>query len=222
MTVGTIIGVAANAGPRGPSLAPLPPAGDLNLSQFIINDMVMEIKRILLDESLPPDNMSARSATEIVERMKELAQNMGSAFGRLIDEVLIPIDEVTLAVLNERGVIDFPLKVDGREVKAVPTSPLAMAQNMDEVESIVNYAQLMSLMGGQGTVALDDEVIPDYVGDAMGVPAQVRRTQDARAAKLQELHEQQMIGMAAQTAMESASKGPPPPNATVTPMKVAA
>ena len=28
----------------------------------------------MLDESLPPDNMSARSATEIVERMKELSK----------------------------------------------------------------------------------------------------------------------------------------------------
>ncbi len=52
-----------------------------------INDLVANIKRILLDESLPPDNMSARSATEIVERMKELAQNLGSAFGRLINEL---------------------------------------------------------------------------------------------------------------------------------------
>ena len=30
----------------------------------------MNIKKTLLDDTLPPDNMSARSATEIVERMK--------------------------------------------------------------------------------------------------------------------------------------------------------
>ena len=35
--------------------------------------------------------MSARSATEVVQRMKELATNLGSAFGRLITEALIPI-----------------------------------------------------------------------------------------------------------------------------------
>ena len=35
--------------------------------------------------------MSARSATEIVERMKELAQNLGAAFGRLITETMVPI-----------------------------------------------------------------------------------------------------------------------------------
>ena len=40
----------------------------------------MNIKKTLLDDTLPPDNMSTRSATEIVERMKELAQNLGLCF----------------------------------------------------------------------------------------------------------------------------------------------
>ena len=88
---GAIIPVARNGGPQGESLKALPRAGDFNLSQLVINDLVQNIKRILLDESLPPDNMSARSATEVVERMKELSQNLGSAFGRLINETLIPV-----------------------------------------------------------------------------------------------------------------------------------
>ena len=82
---GAIIPVARNGGSQGEALKPLPRAGDFNVSQIIINDLRANIKRTLLDESLPPDNMSARSATEVVERMKELAQNLGSAFGRLIN-----------------------------------------------------------------------------------------------------------------------------------------
>jgi hypothetical protein len=78
---GAIIPVARNGGSQGPALLPLPRSGDFNVSQLVINDLRSNVKRILLDESLPPDNMSARSATEIVERMKELAQNLGSAFG---------------------------------------------------------------------------------------------------------------------------------------------
>ncbi len=53
----------------------------------------------ILDEALPPDNMSARSATEVVERMKELSQNLGSAFGRLINETMIPLVEKILQVM---------------------------------------------------------------------------------------------------------------------------
>jgi hypothetical protein len=207
---GTIIGVAANAGPRGPSLAPLPLGGDMQMNQIIINDLVMSIKRILLDESLPPDSASARSATEIIERMKELAQNMGSAFGRLIDEVLIPVVQITLMVLDEGGVIQLPLKVNGREIKAVPVSPLAMAQNMDEVENTFQFANMMSLLGNKGhpeVIFTDD--LPDWLGDHMGVPEKVRRTPQDREAKLGEMQEQQKQAMVAQVAMDAASKAKP-------------
>ena len=62
---GAIIPVARNGGPQGESLRPLPRSGDANLSQFTSNDLIASIKTIMLDESLPPDNMSARSATEV-------------------------------------------------------------------------------------------------------------------------------------------------------------
>ncbi|NIR25506.1 MAG: phage tail protein, partial [Gammaproteobacteria bacterium] len=70
---GAVIGVARNGGPQGASLAPLPRAGDFNVSQIVMNDLRMNIKKILMDDTLPPDNMSARSATEIAERSRELA-----------------------------------------------------------------------------------------------------------------------------------------------------
>jgi predicted DNA-binding protein len=103
----------------------------------VINDLQQNIKRILLDESLPPDNMSARSATEVVERMKELSQNLGSAFGRLINETMIPLVEKILQVMDDRGLIDMPLRVNGLEVRVMPTSPLAMSQNMEEIQNIM-------------------------------------------------------------------------------------
>jgi len=46
---GAIIPVARNGGPQGPALQSLPRSGDFNVSQLIINDMVQNIKRILLD-----------------------------------------------------------------------------------------------------------------------------------------------------------------------------
>ncbi len=50
---GAIIPVARNGGPQGPALLALPRSGDFNVSQLIINDMVQNIKRILLDECQP-------------------------------------------------------------------------------------------------------------------------------------------------------------------------
>ena len=183
---GSIIPVARNGGNQGDALKPLPRAGDFNVSQLVINDMKMNIQKILLDESLPPDNMSARSATEVVERMKELSQNLGSAFGRLINETMVPIVQRTLGVMDERGFIDLPLKINGLEVKVQPISPLAQAQHMEEINSIVQYIQLVSPLGAEGQYAVDTSSLIDYLGDKLGVPSDVRNNAAKRAYLIEE------------------------------------
>jgi hypothetical protein len=202
---GAIIPVARNGGPQGESLKPLPRSGDFNVSQIVLNDLRMNIKKVLLDESLPPDNMSARSATEVVERMKELAQNLGSAFGRLINETMIPIVTRILDVIDNRGLINLPLKVNGLEVRVVPVSPLANAQYMEEISSATQWMQIaqgMAQAGGQeALLAIDTTAMIDWIGDKLGVPATVRRSTDERAQIMEEM--QNRMQAAAQAAEQS-------------------
>ena len=207
---GAIIPVARNGGPQGPALSPLPRAGDFNVSQIVITDLRANVKRILLDESLPPDNMSARSATEIVERMKELAQNLGSAFGRLINETMIPIVSKILEVMDERGMIDMPLRVNGLEVRVVPVAPLAMAQNMEEINAIMQYMQITQGLGSDGQLAVKTDILVDYLGDKLGVPASVRNTAAERAVLMEEArNQQQQQGIAQAMAMQAQAGGAP-------------
>jgi len=207
---GAIIPVARNGGPQGPALSPLPRAGDFNVSQIVITDLRANVKRILLDESLPPDNMSARSATEIVERMKELAQNLGSAFGRLINETMIPIVSKILEVMDERGMIDMPLRVNGLEVRVVPVAPLAMAQNMEEINAIMQYMQITQGLGSDGQLAVKTDILVDYLGDKLGVPASVRNTAAERAVLMEEARNQQQQQAIAQAmAMQAQAGGAP-------------
>ena len=222
ITPGAIIPVARNGGPQGESLRPLPRAGDFNVSQIIINDLRMNIKRILLDESLPPDNMSARSATEVVERMKELAQNLGSAFGRLINETMLPLVSRVLQVMDERGLIDLPLRVNGLEVKVTPVAPLAMAQNMEEINSVVQFLQLTQSLGNEGALAVKMGDLIDYLGDKLGVPAALRTSAAERAYLIEEQRklaqqDQAMMAMAGNQEAVANNQGaatapPPEPN----------
>lgn len=195
---GAIIPVARNGGPQGESLRPLPRSGDFNVSQLVINDLVANIKRILLDESLPPDNMSARSATEVVERMKELSQNLGSAFGRLINETMIPLVSKMLEVMDQRGIISLPLKVNGLEVKISPVAPLAMAQNMDDIQNILQYAQIAQQAGPEGQMAIKVGEMLDYIAEKLGVPQKLRPTPQERA-----MMQQQAAQMAQQMAQQN-------------------
>ncbi|NBV62528.1 MAG: hypothetical protein EBR73_15975, partial [Rhodobacteraceae bacterium] len=204
---GAIIPVARNGGPQGPALQALPRSGDFNVTQLVINDLRSNVKRILLDESLPPDNMSARSATEIVERMKELSQNLGSAFGRLINETMIPLVAKILEVMDERGLIDLPLRVNGLEVKVTPVAPLANAQAMDEINAVMQFAQLTQQMGPEGTVAVKFGDMIDYLGDKLGVPAALRNDAAERAFLLEERQAQQAQAMAAQMQMQQMQGG---------------
>lgn len=201
---GGIIPVARNGGPQGPSLQALPRSGDFNVSQLVINDLRSNVKRILLDESLPPENMSARSATEIVERMKELSQNLGSAFGRLINETMIPIVTKILEVMDDRGMIDLPLRVNGLEVKVTAQSPLANAQAMDEVNAALQFAQMSAQMGAEGTVAVKYGDMIDYLGEKLGVPAALRNSAAERAFMLEQQQQQQTQQMAMQAQMQAA------------------
>jgi hypothetical protein len=204
---GAIIPVARNGGSQGPALLPLPRSGDFNVSQLVINDLRSNVKRILLDESLPPDNMSARSATEIVERMKELAQNLGSAFGRLINETMIPVTAKILEVMDERGLIDMPLRVNGLEVKVTPVAPLAMAQNMEEVNAIMQYMQISQSLGTDGQLAIKTDMLVDYLADKLGVPASVRNTAAERAVLMEEMKNQQQQQAIAQAMAMQAQAG---------------
>lgn len=220
---GAIIPVARNGGPQGESLKPLARSGDFNVSQIIIQDLRLNIKRTLLDESLPPDNMSARSATEVVERMKELAQNLGSAFGRLINETMIPLVSRILSVMDERGLIDLPLQVNGLEVKVSPVAPLAMAQNMEEINNIVQFMQLTANFGAEGQLAVKTGELIDFLGDKLGVPSAVRNSPAERAYLMDEqrkLQQQDQMAMAMagnqqavmqnqQAGMEAAAPGMP-------------
>jgi len=195
---GAIIPVARNGGPQGESLRPLPRAGDFNVSQIIMNDLRQNIKRILLDESLPPDNMSARSATEVVERMKELAQNLGSAFGRLINETMVPLVTKILKVMDDRGLIAMPLKVNGLEIKIAPVAPLAMAQAMEEVEKVLQYAQIAQAAGPQGQMVLKVDEMLDFIAEQLGIPQRIRTTKVERI-----MMQEQMAAQAQQMAQEN-------------------
>lgn len=208
---GAIIPVARNGGPQGESLKPLARSGDFNVSQIVIQDLRANIKRTLLDESLPPDNMSARSATEVVERMKELAQNLGSAFGRLINETMVPLVARILSVMDERGLIDLPLRVNGLEVKVSPVAPLAMAQNMEEINNVIQFMQIAQTLGAEGQLAVKTGDLIDFLGDKLGVPAAIRNTPAERAFLMEEQKKLQqtdamMMAMAGQQQMVAESQ----------------
>jgi hypothetical protein len=122
--------------------------------------------------------------------MKELAQNLGSAFGRLINETMIPTVSKILQVMDDRGLIDLPLRVNGLEVKVAPVSPLAMAQNMEEVNNVLQFAQIAQGAGPEGQMTLKVGPMLDLIAEKLGVPAAVRNSPEERALMAKDMAQQ--------------------------------
>lgn len=189
---GAVISVARNGGPQGASLTPLPKAGDFNTSQIVINDLRMNIKKILMDDTLPPDNMSARSATEIAERTRELATNLGSAFGRLITETMVPIVARTMFVMDQQGIIDLPLKVNGAQVKVTPVSPLAQAQKLQDVNTVVQYMQIANQMGPQGQATISVPRVLEFISANLGIDSNLLNTPEEQQMFMEQMQQAMM------------------------------
>jgi hypothetical protein len=165
-----------------------------------MNDLRMNIKKVLMDDTLPPDNMSARSATEIAERSRELASNLGSAFGRLIDETMVPLVSRILYVMDQAGYIDLPLKVNGVEVKVTPVAPLAQAQKLQEVNDIVQFMQIANSLGPQGQMALSIPRITAFIADKMNIKQDLLTTPEEQEMMMQQMQAQAMAEQGPPTA----------------------
>jgi hypothetical protein len=177
---GATIQVAANAGARGPSLQPLERAGDIGLSMELNERLVSQIKRHMLDDSLPPETAAVRSATEIMQRIKDLARDIGSPFGRMYTELMVPLLQNTLDIMEDAGIIGATA-VNGLGVRVVVTSPLAVEQNINEVESIVRWLSILAQFGNEAvTMAANIEQIGAFIGEKLGVPADLIRTKAQR------------------------------------------
>lgn len=177
---GAIVKVARNQGhPSGASLAPLERPGDFNVSSIVGEQLDEAIKGAFFDEGMPPINAGVRSATEIVERMKDLQVDIGGAFGRLIVEAAIPFYQRTLDVLVSEGYVSLPsrLKIGGMQVRLVSIAPMSKMQNTEELQAMVQAVELSNALVGPQITGLKYrlEDIPGMIVEKTAAPASMLR-----------------------------------------------
>lgn len=177
---GAVIPVQSTGGSMGADLEPLSVGGDLNYAQIIAEDLRQSIKDAMFDRSIP-DTGAVRSATEWIVRQQELQEAIGAPFGRMHQELIIPLYNRILDILYKKGVIN-KLKVDGNNIKVQITGALAQAQNLKEVETITNWAQTSLALTGpevfQATAKVED--IVNKFATLMGIDANLVRSEAER------------------------------------------
>ena len=174
---GTIIPKAMGSA----GLTPITPAGNFNVSQLILSEMRTNIKEALYNQMLGDPNKTPASATEVAERMADLSRRMGAAFGRLQAELVQPVLQRVIYILKKQGRIEIPT-VNGREVKIRSVSPLAQAQNNQDIATVGRFLEMVqTTFGPQLTpVIIDPEEVAVYLAKKFSVPDSLVRDEAQR------------------------------------------
>lgn len=171
MKPGAMWAVGSTGGQMGASVQRLDVPGRFDISNIILQDLRENVKQIMLDDTLPPDSGSVRSATEIVERMKRLAADLSSAYARLVLEIIRPLIQRVIDVLYRRKLIKTQLKIDQLLLKVDVVSPIAKMQQAQDVSSIVEWLQIQLSLGGMELTMLTSKVEDIFadIGRKLGV-----------------------------------------------------
>lgn len=164
----------ADGGMLGPSIRRLDMAGDFDVSTLIIKELQNAVRSILFSDPMGPIDLPVKSATEVSLRQQELASRIGSSFGRLQYELLAPLVNRMLHILEELELVDLQnYRVDGNVIAIRHVSPLAMSQDEETLMSMLRYAEFMSkTFGPQAALTLiKPQQFGSKVGELLHVPA---------------------------------------------------
>lgn len=197
-TINLVPGTVIPKAPNSQGLQPIRAAGSFDVANLILNDMRNNIKRALYNDMLGDPNKTPASATEVAERMADLSRKIGSAFGRLQSEMVQPLLQRVVYILQKQGRIEMPT-VNGREVKIRSVSPLAQAQSNQDIVSLNRFLQTVGGSFGPEilNILISSEETALYLAKKFGVPDNLIRDADERQQLVQmaqQMQQQQQQG----------------------------
>ncbi len=172
-------------------LTPVRPAGNFQVSDLVLKDMRTNIKKALYNDMLgQPNQKTPMSATEVAERMADLSRQIGSAFGRLQAELVNPVLQRVVYILKKQGRIKIPV-INGREIKIRSSSPLAQAQQQQDVATLDRFLGLIQARVGPQllNILIKQDVAAKFIAKKLGVPEELIRSNEEMTEAAQQLQQ---------------------------------
>lgn len=185
----TFIPVERNAGENGPSLQRLDTSSNFQLQEYIANGLQDQIRKTLLDNRLPVETPQPKTAFEIAQRMREFQTDIGSAFGRLYFEFVIPLWKRGISILVKKGLIELPpgFTIDNLFIQVQVVSPIAQTQQAEAVQRFMQSYQMVQMINPTlAATSYKVEDIPKWLTEMTGTPTKLLRT-EAEASKMQQM-----------------------------------
>ena len=130
---------------------------------------------------------------------------LGPVLGRLQAELLQPLISRSFALLLRNGLLPAaPEQLQGQDIDIEYVSPLAKAQKMTDLQSMLRGFEVLLQMQQVGPVMdyLDDDKLVQYLVETTGIPARVVRSR----SEVEQLRRQRAEAQAAQAqAQQEAS-----------------
>lgn len=130
---GAVIAVQSNDS-RNPTIKALERSGDLRLGFEVLTQLQENIKRALFQHLREPSD-AVVSATQFATEFRELVDEAGSSFGRLQTETVEATISRVVDVLSRKEQMPN-IRIDGRQITLKHTSPLARAQDIDDLTTL--------------------------------------------------------------------------------------
>jgi hypothetical protein len=177
---GTLLTVRSNDN-QNPDLRELPQNGNFDAAQFGIGDLRASVKSAFMADQFSPTIGTKMTATEIVARSRIVAQNLGATYGRLQNELLIPLVRHTIEILKDQNELPKEVTLDRNSMDVVFLSSLALSQRLQEVDNMVHFVaistQLAQLDPRAGLVS---NVVPmlQKVAELLDIKAEMLHTEE--------------------------------------------
>ncbi len=179
----SIIQVRSNGGPNGPSLQRLDSPQRIDFGEILLEKLQENIKKVIGDTSLPPEAGPIRTATEFVQRARELISDQAGGLGRLMAEFIIPASQRVIDILEGKQILPTKgLTIDQFLVEVRMTSPLARGEAMGMVENIVRFIEILMKLGGPEVAMLEInmEKTAPKIADLMDIPMELRNSPEEK------------------------------------------
>lgn len=121
-------------------LQPVPPAGDIQWGAMVIDDLRQQIQRTMLTNPFGSIEDPTKTATEIIERQREIVENASASFSRIQRELFDPLVDRVIEIMREKGDWVDP-EVDGKIIAVKYDTPLVTSQGQKEVLDFLQFDQ---------------------------------------------------------------------------------
>jgi hypothetical protein len=139
----------------GSQVAPLGSAAKFDVSQLVLQDMRMNIKKGLFIDEMDTPGKTPRSAYEIQSRIAETARDLSAPGARITKEHLVEWVNRTIYIFEKQGILNARnMRVDGKRIRLNVKSPFLRGQDAIMMQEMMTMAGQLNAIFGAGTSAM--------------------------------------------------------------------